>query len=93
MPTDPDDQPWRYARGSDPETSRRAAESLNHKIKGEHLACMQVLLNFEVATDEMVADELVRLGIVKKSEKGRRLMRTIRENTTTPGWSRSTASR
>jgi hypothetical protein len=80
MPTDPDDQPWRYARGSDPETSRRAAESLNHKIKGEHLACMQVLLNFEVATDEMVADELVRLGIVKKSEQGRRLMRTIREN-------------
>ena len=80
MPTDPDDQPWRYARGSDPETSRRAAESLNHKIKGEHLACMEVLLNFEVATDEMVADELVRLGIVKKSEQGRRLMRTIREN-------------
>ena len=80
MPTDPDDQPRRYSRASDPDTSRRAAESLNHKIKGEHLACMQVLLNFEVATDEMVADELVRLGIVKKSEQGRRLMRTIRED-------------
>ena len=80
MPTDPDDQPWRYARSSDPDTSRSAARDVTTRITGKHLAALQILLDLEVATDDMVADELVRHGIVQRHEQGRRLMRTIRED-------------
>ena len=80
MPTDPDDQPWRYARGSDPDTARQSAEQITTRITGKHLAAMQILLDLEAATFDMVADELVRHGIVQRHEQGRRLMRTICED-------------
>lgn len=79
MPTDPDSQPWRYSRASDPDTSRRSAAEVSTKITDKHLAAMQVLLDLEIATADMVADELVQRGVVTRHEQGRRLVRTISE--------------
>ena len=78
-PTDRDDQPWHYARHTDPATSHRAAEQISHKITAKHLRALEVLLDLERATDDMVADVLVTDGIVARHEQGRRLMRTLRE--------------
>jgi hypothetical protein len=80
MPTDPDDQPWRYSRASDPDTSRRSAAAVSTKITAKHLAAMQVLLELECATADMIADELVERGVVTRHEQGRRIVRTISEN-------------
>ena len=74
-----DDQPWRYARHSDPETSRRAAERVNLKITDRHLHALGVLLDLDEATDDMIAARLVRDGIVQRHEQGRRIVRTIRD--------------
>jgi hypothetical protein len=79
MPTDPDSQPWRYSRASDPDTSRRSAAEVSTKITAKHLAAMQVLLDLECATADMVAEELVERGVVTRHEQGRRLVRTISE--------------
>jgi len=74
-----DDQPWRYHRHGDPDTSRRAAERVTTKITDRHLHALGALLDLDKATDDMVADRLVRDGVVERHEQGRRLMRTLRD--------------
>lgn len=69
----------RYARNTDPVTSRLAARTITTVISEKHLRILQVLIDLDVATDDQIATEAVNRGIVQRHEQARRLVRTIRD--------------
>lgn len=71
------------ARQSDPETSHRAARSLDLKLKPKHVAALRVIATRQRAedlTDDGLSEIIVDFGIAQRHEQARRIVRTLREN-------------
>lgn len=68
------------ARNTDPNTSRRAAERLSHKIGDKHRAIIEYLKLVGSATDDQIASAMVDRGLWARHEQARRAIRTLREH-------------
>jgi len=71
--------PFCLARGSDPDTSRKAAVSLDLKITSKHFAMLQLYRAFGPMTDDEAAVRAVDTGLSDRHEQARRVVRTMRE--------------
>ena len=68
------------ARNSDPNTSRRSAEQLSHKLTDKHEAIIQYVKDCGCATDDQIASAMVDRGLWARHEQARRAIRTLREH-------------
>lgn len=68
------------ARNTDPNTSRRAAETLSHKLTDKHIAVIDYVKQCGSATDDQIASAMVDRGLWARHEQARRAIRTVREH-------------
>lgn len=71
--------PFCLARGGDPATSRKAADSLDLKMTSKHFAVLQLYRAFGPMTDDEAAVRAVDAGLAGRHEAARRIVRTMRE--------------
>ena len=69
----------RYARRSDPVTSKLAAATLTHDLTDHHRAVLEWLTEHGPATDDQIAQAMVDGGLTARTETARRWVRTLRE--------------
>lgn len=69
----------RYARRTDPTTSKLAAATLTHDLTDHHRAVLDWLTEHGPATDDQIAQAMVDLDLATRTETARRWVRTLRE--------------
>jgi len=68
------------ARNTDPNTSRRSAETLSHKLTDKHWAVINYVRTNGPVTDDQIASVMVERGLCLRHEQARRIVRTVREH-------------